>query len=118
MASQSNGGVSVKLRISINSLAALVGVWFIVAPWVVDFSDDKNALWTSVIIGAIQVISSLIGFVGSGWTAWQNWISLLAGVWFILFPYVYTLETAETWTSVILGAVTVLLNLWALAAKD
>jgi hypothetical protein len=119
MATQSNGGVSMKLRISINSLAALIGVWFIVAPWVVDFSDDKNALWTSVIIGAVQVISSLIGFAGSGWTAWQNWISLLAGVWFIIFPFIYdSLDTGETWTSVILGAVTVLLNLWALATKD
>jgi hypothetical protein len=118
MASQSNGGVGVKLRISINSLAALIGVWFIIAPWAFDFSDDKTALWTSVIIGAVQVISSLIGFLGSGWTAWQNWISLLAGVWFIVLPYVYSLETGETWTSVILGALTVLLNIWALAKKD
>jgi hypothetical protein len=118
MASQSNGGVGMKLRISINSLAALIGVWFIIAPWAFDFSADKTALWTSVIIGAVQVIASLIGFAGSGWTAWQNWISVLAGVWFIIFPYIYELETGETWTSVILGAVTVLLNLWALAAKD
>lgn len=118
MASQSNGGVGVKLRISINSLAALIGVWFIIAPWAFDFSDDKTALWTSVIIGAVQVIASLIGYVGSGWAAWQNWISLLAGVWFIIFPYIYSLETGETWTSVVLGAVTVLLNLCALATKD
>jgi hypothetical protein len=106
-----------KLRISINSLAALIGVWFIVAPWVVNFSDDKGALWTSVIIGAVQVISSLLGFTGSGWTAWQNWISLLAGAWFIIFPFIYSLDTGETWASVVLGAVTVLLNLWSLAAK-
>jgi hypothetical protein len=116
-ASQSNGGVSMKLRISINSLAALIGVWFIIAPWVVNFSDDKGALWTSVIIGAVQVISSLLGFVGSGWTAWQNWISLLAGVWFIIFPFIYTVNNGEIWASVVLGAVTVIISLWILSLK-
>jgi hypothetical protein len=107
-----------KVRISINSLAALIGVWFIIAPWVVNFSDDSGALWTSVIIGAVQVISSLLGFSGSGWTAWQNWISLLAGVWFIIFPFVYTLKTGEIWASVVLGAVTVIISLWSLSLKE
>jgi hypothetical protein len=107
-----------KLRISINSLAALIGVWFFIAPWVVNFSDNKDALWTSVIIGAIQLISSLLGFSGSGWTTWQNWISLLAGVWFIIFPFVYTLKTEEIWASVVLGAVTVIISLWSLSLKE
>jgi hypothetical protein len=117
-ASQSNGGVSMKLRISINSLAALIGVWFIIAPWVVNFSDDTGALWTSVIIGAVQVISSLLGFVGSGWNALQNWISLLTGVWFIIFPFIYTVDNGGLWASVVLGAVTVIINLWILSFKE
>jgi hypothetical protein len=107
-----------KARISINSLAALIGVWFIIAPWVVNFSDDTGALWTSVIIGALQVISSLLGFSGSGWTAWQNWISLLTGVWFIIFPFVYALKIGEIWASVVLGAVTVIVSLWSLSLKE
>jgi sulfite exporter TauE/SafE len=107
-----------KVRISINSLAALIGVWFIIAPWVVNFSDDKSALWTSVIIGALQLITSLLGFSGSGWSSWQNWISLLSGVWFIIFPFVYTLKTEEIWASVVLGAVTVIIGLWSLSLKE
>jgi hypothetical protein len=107
-----------KVRSSINSLAALIGVWFIIAPWVVNFSDDKGALWTSVIIGAIQLISSLLGFSGSGWTTWQNWVSLLAGVWFIIFPFVYSLNTGEIWASAVLGAVTVVISIWSLSLKE
>ncbi len=39
-------------------------------------------------------------------------------VWFIVFPFVYTVESNVMWSSIILGAVTVLLNLITLSAKD
>jgi hypothetical protein len=105
----------VKIR---NSLNALIGLWFIIAPWVVGFSDNSGAVWTSVIIGAIQLIASLLAFEKSGWYVWQNWTSLLAGVWFIIFPFAYTLGTGEIWASVVLGAVTVIFNLMNLGTKE
>ncbi|GIO61218.1 SPW repeat protein [Paenibacillus cellulositrophicus] len=107
-----------KLRSVDNTIVALIGIWFIIAPWIFGFSDDNGALWTSVIIGAVQLIASLWAFSSSGWGSWQNWISLLAGVWFIVFPFVYSVDTSALWTSIILGAVTVLLNLITMGAKD
>lgn len=107
-----------KLRSIDNTIVALIGIWFIIAPWIVGYSDDKGALWTSVIIGAVQLITSLWAFSSSGWGSWQSWISLLAGGWFIVFPFVYTVDTSVLWTSVILGAVTVLLNLVTMGAKE
>ncbi len=107
-----------KLRSVDNTIVALIGIWFIMAPWIAGYSDDKGALWTSVIVGAVQLIVSLWAFSSSGWGSWQNWISLLAGVWFIVFPFVYTVESNVMWSSIILGAVTVLLNLITLSARD
>ncbi|WP_242067963.1 SPW repeat protein [Priestia endophytica] len=41
------------------SLNTLIGVWFIIAPWVIGFSDQSGALWSSIIFGIIQIIVSL-----------------------------------------------------------
>ncbi|UUZ81119.1 SPW repeat protein [Paenibacillus sp. P26] len=100
-----------------NTLSALIGLWFLIAPWVLGF-DSPGALWTSVVFGAVQIISSLWATDKSGWGVWQNWVSLVAGVWFILLPFAYSLSSGETWSSVILGLITVLLNLQNLATKS
>ncbi|MCL6516252.1 SPW repeat protein [Alicyclobacillus sp.] len=101
-----------------NWLNAIIGVWFIIAPWVLGVSDVAGAVWTSVIFGAIQVIASVwAAYVEEpSWRTWQNWVSFLTGVWFILQPFVLPLSgnAGETWTSVILGIVTAVLNLWTM----
>jgi hypothetical protein len=91
-----------------NSLAALIGVWFIIAPWALGYSDVSGAVTTSVVIGAVMALSSWWSFKVPGW----NLISLLAGVWFIVLPFVYTLDSVDKWISIGLGALVVVLNLW------
>ncbi|MDQ0189025.1 SPW repeat protein [Alicyclobacillus cycloheptanicus] len=104
-----------------NGLAALIGIWFIISPWVFHYADETAPLWTSIVLGAIQLIAS--GWATalkdtSGWKVWQTWVSLVMGAWFIVQPFVFSLSSAETWTSVILGAITMILNLWTMAVKD
>ncbi|NRF95900.1 SPW repeat protein [Paenibacillus frigoriresistens] len=93
-----------------NTLTALIGIWFIIAPWIFGFSDHVAALSISVVIGAVQLITSLRSFKTPEW----NFITFFVGVWFIIFPFVYTVDTTEIWTctSVVLGAITVILTLW------
>lgn len=101
-----------------NGLNAIIGVWFIIAPWVLGFADVSGAVWTSVVFGAIQVIASVwAAYVDRpNWRVWQNWVSFVTGVWFILQPFVLSLtgNEGEVWTSVILGIVTAVLNLWTM----
>ncbi|OAB40562.1 hypothetical protein PMSD_01260 [Paenibacillus macquariensis subsp. defensor] len=103
-----------------NGLAAIIGIWFIISPWIFDYSDQKEALWTSVIVGAVLLIVSgwaLCQEDSSGWAVWQTWVSLLAGIWFVIHPYVFSLDSETMWTTVILGAVTIILNLWTMASS-
>lgn len=104
-----------------NGLAAIIGIWFIISPWIFDYSDQEGALWTSIIVGAVLLIVS--GWAvclkdSSGWAVWQTWISLLAGVWFVIHPFVFSLESEALWTTVVLGAVTIILNLWTMATSE
>ncbi|MCL6453892.1 MAG: SPW repeat protein [Alicyclobacillus sp.] len=101
-----------------NGLNALIGIWFIVAPWVLGFSGRADATWTSVVIGVIQAAASIwAAYVERpGWGTWQNWVALLTGVWFVVQPFALNLSAVEgvVWSSVILGLVTVVANLWTM----
>ncbi|MCM3774146.1 SPW repeat protein [Priestia aryabhattai] len=99
-------------------LIALIGAWFILAPWVVGFSDQSGALWSSIIFGIIQIIVSLWVCNKPGWTSWQNWVSVLTGVWFVIFPFIYSLTNEEIWSSIILGIITIILSLLNLGSNS
>ncbi|WP_439332245.1 hypothetical protein [Priestia megaterium] len=44
-------------------------------------------------------------------------MSLITGLWFILFPFIYSLTGGIVWLSLILGLMTVLFSLWSLNSK-
>ncbi|KMY51578.1 SPW repeat protein [Peribacillus loiseleuriae] len=99
-------------------LNALIGVWFFIAPWVLGFSDQTGALWLSVVFGIIQIIAAWCGYNKSGWNSWQNWVSVVTGVWFVIFPFIYSISNGAVWSSVILGLVTILFSLWNMGSNS
>jgi len=104
----------VKTRGIIN---AIIGIWFVIAPWMLGFSYDAGATSASIVFGILQVITSLLRANKPGWNSWQNWISLISGLWFVLFPFIYSLTGEVLWSSIILGLVTGLFSLWSLNSK-
>jgi len=42
----------------------VLGVWLIVAPWVLGFAASVNAMWTHVVLGVLTVAMS-------GWALWD-----------------------------------------------
>ncbi|WP_423212816.1 hypothetical protein [Priestia aryabhattai] len=44
-------------------------------------------------------------------------MSLITGLWFILFPFICSLTDGVLWSSIILGLMTVLFSLWSLNSK-
>jgi hypothetical protein len=104
----------VKIRGIIN---AIIGIWFVIAPWMLGFSYDAGATSASIVFGILQVITSLLRANKPGWNSWQNWISLISGLWFVLFPFIYSLTGEVLWSSIILGLMTGLFSLWSLNSK-
>jgi hypothetical protein len=43
---------------------AVLGVWLIIAPWLLGFAGHMPALWTHVVLGALIVVAS-------GWAVWE-----------------------------------------------
>ncbi|MDQ7828586.1 MAG: SPW repeat protein [Armatimonadota bacterium] len=99
-----------------NWVNALVGLWFIIAPFALGFRDQSGATWLSIIGGAILLVLA-------AWAAmseearrqrWIQYVNGLIGLWFIVFPFVLglTARSAVTWTSVIGGLIALVLSAW------
>lgn len=102
-------------------LNALIGIWFIISPWTLSFSQLSNPTWFSVVIGAILVIVSFWAAVQNkvvNWSSWQSWIALLMGILGILVTVSWGLAASVMWTNGVLGAVVIILNLFAMGHKE
>ncbi|WP_372814324.1 hypothetical protein [Paenibacillus sp.] len=93
-----------------NGFTAMIGVLWLTAPWWASFTDTSGAVLAGVLFGLLQAVSSLLAHGRTGWSSWPNWISLLCGVWFILYPFLYHFDWMLTLLYVVLGYLTVLLN--------
>lgn len=93
---------------------ALIGVWLIISPWTLGYSQDGGTVWFSIIVGAILLIVSVWAAVQSeipGWASWQSWIALIMGILAIIESFSSKLSTGAMWTDIILGAVVIILGL-------
>jgi uncharacterized membrane protein YoaK (UPF0700 family) len=100
-------------KIGVNTL---IGIWFLITPWALHFTTHLVALWTSVVIGAIQILASLLIYADGKWR-WAShltWVCFVCGLWFIAQPFVYHMQnnTGLLWNFVVLGAITAVLSLW------
>ncbi|HHY68474.1 MAG TPA: SPW repeat protein [Alicyclobacillus sp.] len=59
----SQGGIQMSQAAWTAWLSALLGLWFIVSPWVFNFSQNVGAMWNSIIVGI--VVAVLSAYAGS-----------------------------------------------------
>ncbi len=61
-------------------------VLLFISPWVLAFSGDvmaTRAAWITGVVVAIFAVAALVQFA-----EWEEWVSLLLGVWMIVAPWV------------------------------
>lgn len=61
MAGHDSGGADTGATgtvVMVSGINLLLGLWLIIAPWVLDYSSQNNAVWNHVVIGiAIAVVA-------------------------------------------------------------
>lgn len=64
----------------------ILGIWLIIAPWVLGFAGTStDATWNSVILGIAVLI---LGYLGATTTsAAPCWWNIVLGIWLIISPY-------------------------------
>lgn len=86
-----------------------LGLLSIIAPFVLGYSQDNVALWTSLTIGAIFIVSSVLEGLAADKDRWEYWVAGIAGVGAILAPFVLGFSglASALWSLIIIGVVAV-----------
>ncbi len=99
-------------------LGMLVGVWLIVSPWLLGYSDETTPQLLAVVPGAILVAAELANVEGH--TDAEEWVDVMVGAGLVVAPFVFGFdsETVPTGNSIASGLATMLLAGWALSPLD
>ncbi len=79
----------------------VLGAALFVAPFVLNYSSNTGALWTSLILGIL--------IAGLGYLQSYKWAAAMGVITFIV-PFVVGLSSTALWTSVILGGLVAILD--------
>jgi hypothetical protein len=101
-------------------IIGLFGLAFLVAPFLLGYSDNTGALWTSIFIGfAIMVLAWIEGFTVTK-RAWEYWWIEAGGLVAIVAPFLFGFaeHTTALWTSVLMGVAVMVLGGYELSSKQ
>lgn len=106
-----------------NWAIALLGLWMLVSPRVLQFAGihpgiQSHAIWNAWLVGAaIMLVTVGSRFVVEIWRPWQDGTNAALGLWLMVSPWALGFAahmTART-NSVVVGFVVAVLALWAMA---
>jgi hypothetical protein len=88
-------------------LTGLLGIAMAVAPFVLGYRDNTIAMWTSIILGVVVLVASILEGMDVDQSKWEWWVAGIAGVLAIIAPFAFgfTALTMALWTFIVLGAV-------------
>lgn len=86
-------------------MTGILGLALAVAPFVLGYSNNVAALWTSLLIGGATIIASGIEWAQADKEKWEYWIVAIFGLVAIASPFLFGFGGHATamWTSVVVG---------------
>ncbi len=90
---------------------SILGVLFLIAPFILGYSANGAALWTSLILGIVVALSAGYKAVAKDAAKWELAVAGVAGVLAVLAPFIlgFSSHAGAMWTSIILGGVVAIL---------
>jgi hypothetical protein len=106
------GGDQVRWASGVNVLA---GLWMIISPFVLGYSNLSGALWSDVIVGIAIAVVAAIRAGGAVDQPWLSWVNALLGAWLIVSPWVLGFADSANalWNNVIIGVIVLVLGAWS-----
>lgn len=82
----------------------ILGLWLIIAPWVLKTNLNPVSTWTAVVIGICVVVVSAWG-MAQNFSQASEWINVILGAIFFISPWVLGFASIPAaWNAWILGA--------------
>jgi len=113
-----NGATPRQRNAAASSINILLGLWLIIAPFVLGYANlaaaQSNDIIVGIIVAIVAAIRSFGAYAARGW----SWINILCGIWLLIAPFVLGYSNAPTplWNDIILGIIIAVLA-WTSAAS-
>jgi VIT1/CCC1 family predicted Fe2+/Mn2+ transporter len=101
-----------------SGLNVLLGLWLLVAPFLLGYAEVGAAMWNDVIVGGLVLALAGIRVWKPAQNRWLSWTNLLLGVWLLAAPFILTYSgvAAAMWNDVIVGIGIAVLGAWSAVA--
>jgi len=100
-------------------LALALGLWLLISPWLLGFSDVGVAAWNAVLVGVGIALFAAAALAKPA--DWQEWVALAFGVWLVISPWLLGFgeqHAVAAWHQVIVGLLVGIDALWAVASSE
>lgn len=96
-------------------LTGILGIAMAIAPFVLGYTHNTIAMWTSIVLGVVVTVASIFGWVDRTHAKWGWGTVALAGILAVIAPFYFgfTGLTMALWTLVVLGVWVVILAEYA-----
>jgi hypothetical protein len=98
-----------------SGLSLVAGLWLVFSPLWIHYSVSGNA-WVQVIVGIAISLLAIVRMAAPD-VAWPSWVNLVAGLYFIVAPWIIHTSSAARWNQVILGVIVTGLSALSLSAR-
>lgn len=107
---------------SLNGLVAVVGLWEVLAPFILGYSAITIAMWNALIVGVLLIVLAVWAMLSEHDRLDQNldWIIAVLGMWLASAPpaLLYSATAIALWNDLIVGIIVIVLALWAATTFD
>lgn len=92
-------------------LTGILGLIMVAAPFILGYSENLTALWTSIILGLLVAIVSFYKALSKDAATWEYIVAAVVGVVAVFAPFLFGFSATTTamWTVIILGAIIAIL---------
>ncbi len=91
-------------------LTGVLGLILAAAPFALGYSDNSAALYTSIGVAGILIVTTVLEWAAEDKDMWEYWVAGVVGVGTIAAPFVLGFSglTNAVWTMSVVGLATVL----------
>ncbi len=96
----------------------LLGIWLIIAPFILAYSVQTRALWNSVVVGIVVLVLAAIRFFVPDRNTWLSGVNILLGLWLFVSSWVlgFSSTSVALWNNMVVGVLIILLAAWSLTS--
>jgi hypothetical protein len=98
------------------TLNIILGLWLIIAPFVLGFNSMMGAMWNSIIFGVIVLALAVVGEYNVSET-WSRWINAVIGLWIVVSPFFmgFASDAGLMWNNIIVGLLIIIFSGWSIS---